>query len=505
MKAKNPFVFLLLTLIVILLLSACGGTAEPDTEALEAAQAEAAEAASALAAAEAAAESAQATAEAALANAEASEQEIAAAEAAAAEAEAAAAEAMAEAEAAAAEAEAAAAEAEAEAAAEEEAAMIPEPEVILIGNPIALSGPNAAPAELSQTRGYDLWAADVNAEGGIYVAEYDKRIPVEIVRYDDTSDIGTAVQLTEKLILEDQVHFLFPPWGTAFNFAIAPVITQYEMPVMGCTVSSKQLATEAHNFPYFFTMLNQGPEQGAGLVEIINELGIEKVAVIHHTDLHGIEFAGDVLPQLSVAGVDVALYKTFPLNATDLSQLLREVQAADVQGLIAFSYPPETILMTTQMQEIGFSPDLFFATVGVAFPIYRDIFSAEGVEGVMGAGVWNPNVPIEGAPEYYDRHVEMFEAEPDRWASAACYASGQVLQQAIEMAGTLDPTAVRDAMAAGEFETILGNVYFENQFNKTYPGSVGQWQNGEFEIIAPVGVEGAVEPIFPKPAWPSGE
>jgi len=35
---------------------------------------------------------------------------------------------------------------------------------------------------------------DVNADGGIYVKEFDKKIPVEILRYDDTSDVGTAVQ-----------------------------------------------------------------------------------------------------------------------------------------------------------------------------------------------------------------------------------------------------------------------------------------------------------------------
>jgi branched-chain amino acid transport system substrate-binding protein len=140
---------------------------------------------------------------------------------------------------------------------------------------------------------------------------------------------------------------------------------------------------------------------------------------------------------------------------------------------------------------------LFYATVGVAFPAYRDAFGVEAVEGTMGSGVWNPNVDIEGAQEFFDRHVEMHGTEPDRWASAACYASGQVLQQAIEMAGTLDSVAVRDAMASGEFETILGTVYFDNQFNPVYPGQVGQWQNGEFEIIAPADQRTA-DPIYPR-------
>jgi branched-chain amino acid transport system substrate-binding protein len=115
----------------------------------------------------------------------------------------------------------------------------------------------------------------------------------------------------------------------------------------------------------------------------------------------------------------------------------------------------------------------------------------------MGAGAWNPNIDVEGAAEMFERHVEMFDTEPDRWASAACYASGQVLQQAIESVGTLDPVAVRDAIAEGEFETILGTVTFEDQFNTTYPGQVGQWQDGEFEIVAPADNRTA-DPIYPR-------
>lgn len=371
------------------------------------------------------------------------------------------------------------------------------PESIVIGNPIALSGPNSQGAMLSQIPTYDLWVEDVNAAGGIYVEEYDAQIPVELLRYDDTSDIGTAVQLTERLILEDEVNFILPPWGTASNFAIAPLVSQYEMPVLGCTVSSQQLKEEAAEFPYFFTVLNQPSTQGPGLVDLLVELEIETVAVIHHTDLHGIEFAEIVEPLLEEAGIDIIIQTTYPAGTEDLSQVLREVQQADPDGLIAFSYPPETFLMTGQMLEIGYQPEFFYATVGVAFPAYRDVFGAEMVEGIFGAGAWNPNVEIDGAAEFFDRHVEMFETEPDRWASAACYSSGQILQQAIEAAGTLDPSAVRDAIAEGEFDTILGTVSFEDQFNVTYPGEVGQWQDGEFEIVSPAENRTA-EPIYPR-------
>jgi len=376
------------------------------------------------------------------------------------------------------------------------------PDKIIIGNAIALSGPNAPAAALSQVPSYDLWAADVNAAGGIYVKEFDKKIPVEIKRYDDTSDVGTSVQLVEKLIVEDKVNFILPPWGTAANFAIAPVVSEHKMPTLGCTVSSQQLRADAAKYPSFFGVLNQAAEQGAALVAVAKELGIKTVVVIHNTDLHGLEFDSVVAPQLTAGGINVLSDKGYPPGATDLSQLLREAQAAKPDALIAFSYPPETFLMTGQMREIGFNPKMFYATVGIAFPVYRDAIAAKGAaEGVMGAGTWNPLVSAD-AKAYFDRHVAMFKQEPDRWASAACYASGQILQQAIEAAGTLDPAAVQTAISTGEFKTILGTVKFKDQYNTTYPGNIGQWQNGEFVIIDP-GANRQAKPIYPKPNWPA--
>lgn len=376
------------------------------------------------------------------------------------------------------------------------------PTEIVIGNPIALSGPNNAGASLSQIPSYDLWVEDVNAAGGIFVAEYDTSLPVRIERVDDTSDVGTAVQLTQQMIADENIHFIFPPWGTAFNFAIAQDISDAQTPVIGCTVGSRELVENSAQYPYFYTLLNQYVDQGAALVELLVDLGVETVAIIHHDDLFGIDFNDFVEPALADAGIEIVFHETYPLGTEDLSQTLRGAQNAEPDAFLAFSYPPETFLITGQAMEIGFNPDVFMASVGVAFPPYRDAFGP-AAEGILGTGAWNPGVDTPDSQGYFDRHVEMHGAEPDRWASAACYATGQVLQQAIEAAGTLDPVAVKEAMDNTEFTTILGTFTFENQLNPVYPGQIGQWQNGEFEIVSPTDARTA-DPIFPKPAWPEG-
>jgi branched-chain amino acid transport system substrate-binding protein len=80
------------------------------------------------------------------------------------------------------------------------------------------------------------------------------------------------------------------------------------------------------------------------------------------------------------------------------------------------------------------------------------------------------------------------------------YASHQILQQAIERAGTLDRAAVIDQIKKGSFETVNGTMKFTDQQWKDL-WLVGQWQNGEFHGVAPANKAGAKKVLLPKPAW----
>jgi len=376
------------------------------------------------------------------------------------------------------------------------------PDTIRIGNPIALSGPYGPPAKTTQIAPYDMWLEEVNAKGGIYVKEYDKRIPVEIIRYDDKSDRGTCIRLVEKLILDDKVDLLLPPWSTGLHFAIAPIVTKYKYPVIGPTVDSLKIREMAHKIPYMFVILNQPPEKSIAMVELAKLLGVKTLVAGLHQDLHGIEYAGGVVPGLAAAGVEVLSYKSFPMGAKDLSPLLKEMKAAKPDAAFFFCYPEETFLITKQSIEVGFNPNLLYCTIGVAFSPYREMFGADVVEGMMGAGAWNPKVPYKGAKEFWDRMTAFSGPGGTDWyGNAWCYSSVQVLEQAIEKAGTLDRVKIKDVIASETFDTVIGPVKFENQFNVQSPGEVGQWQKGEFEVVA-AKEKRTAEPIYPKPAWP---
>ena len=112
------------------------------------------------------------------------------------------------------------------------------PKSIKIGYAISLSGVNAQGAGVTTLPGYQLWVHDVNAKGGIMVKEFGKRIPIEVVQYDDTSNAETMLRLEEKLMSQDKVDFVLPPWSTGFNLAAAPIFAKFGYPHLAVTANA---------------------------------------------------------------------------------------------------------------------------------------------------------------------------------------------------------------------------------------------------------------------------
>ncbi|MBN1103849.1 MAG: amino acid ABC transporter substrate-binding protein [Deltaproteobacteria bacterium] len=371
---------------------------------------------------------------------------------------------------------------------------------IVIGQAIALSGPLAGGVAIAGGPIYELWVEEVNKKGGIYVKEYGKKLPVELKRYDDKSDIGTMTNLLEKLILEDKVDFVFPPWGTAWLFAAAPIANKYGYIMIGGPGGALKL--KEINLPYFFQVLNFSDTQAPALAAIFKEAGVKSVAVAYRGDLHGIEYGNAMVPLIKKEKIEVKMNKSYPPGIKDLSPVLKEAKSLGVDAFVAACYPDGGMLFTSQAMELGINFNAFFLTVLPFSPnLYRDNFGVNAVEGVMGGGAWNAKTS-PGAKELVDKFKARFKVEPDYWGGLFYWSSLQHFQQAIEKAGTLDQKKIRDIMAKEKFETALGSFWYDkNRYFVNHPGEIGQWQKGVFEVIDP-GKRRTAPPLYPKPAWP---
>src|SRR4051812_10251726 len=105
-----------------------------------------------------------------------------------------------------------------------------EPTSIKIGWAISKSGPYVGGATITLLNAYKLWVKDVNAAGGIMLKSLNKKLPIEVIEYDARSNSDEMIKAVERLINQDKVDFVFPPWGTAFSLASAPIFAKAGYP-----------------------------------------------------------------------------------------------------------------------------------------------------------------------------------------------------------------------------------------------------------------------------------
>jgi branched-chain amino acid transport system substrate-binding protein len=179
------------------------------------------------------------------------------------------------------------------------------------------------------------------------------------------------------------------------------------------------------------------------------------------------------------------------------------VKAKKPDALIALCYPADAFLLTGQLQGIQYNPPFLFQLVGPSIAAYEKAFGP-ATEGIAAMGHWSPKAPWPGAKEFAERYTKKWNIRPDYLDSALSYVGCQIVEQAIEKAGTLDREKIRDTIAGSEFTTINGPIKFTGTENMVTPAMILQYQKGDLEIIWPPKTATA-KPLYPKPAWPKGK
>ena len=356
---------------------------------------------------------------------------------------------------------------------------------IKIGYAISKTGPNAGGATITQIPNYEMWVKEVNDKGGLMMG--GKRVPIEVVEYDDRSNSEEAVRAVERLVTQDKVDLLFPPWGTGLNLAVGPVFNKYGYPQLAFSAVTDRAPDLAKRWPNSFWMLGTSTQYVDSLVGLLKKLRDEgkigpNIAMISIADGFGIDLSQAARKGFTDAGFKLAYDKSYPIGTQDLSPLIGEASRSGADTFVAFSYPPDTMALTEQSKVASYAPKVMFLGVGVGFPMYAQRFGANA-EGIMSLGGWSKDNASTAA--YAKKHEEMFKRGPDRWGSQIGYSSLQMLEQAIERVGKIDRAAIIKELQTGTFDTVLGKVKLVDNMMKDNFWLIGQWQDGFFVGVAP--------------------
>jgi branched-chain amino acid transport system substrate-binding protein len=375
------------------------------------------------------------------------------------------------------------------------------PDKLRFGYAITMSGPLGPGAESTVVSQYKLWHKRVNDDGGIMLKKFGKKVPVDMVSYDDQGKPDELIKLTERLIQQDKVDILLSPYATHMNLASAPIANKYQYPVIYSTATTTKSYDLAKKFPFAFWQIVQPIEATQPLTEYLAGLKKEgkikgTVGVVHPTVEYGVEMHEAFVNNAKKAGLNVVVTKSYPFGAADLQPVVREVMAANPDAFVCMSYPPDTFMLTEQSKIVGFNPQFMYVAIGGVFPTYRGKFGND-VNGILAYG--GQDTSVKGYAEYDKEHRAMHN-RPSEAGALSAYSAVQVVQQAIERVGEVDRTKVRDEIAKGKFDTIWGELHYTDQ-RCANPWAVGQWQGGEMVGVFPKDKAGAKPVQFPKPKW----
>ncbi len=380
---------------------------------------------------------------------------------------------------------------------------------LIFGAPISLTGSTSTEGKLT-LEGYEIWRDQVNAHGGIKVGGTSYQ--VELKYYDDQSDATKSKQLTQKLITQDKVNFLLGPYGTAATLQDEAIAEQYQIPMVEGNGAAKSIFSKG--FHYIFGVLSPAEDYASIMLEaaLAQPNPPQNVAIISANDAFSVEVADAAKAYATSHNLPVVYYQQYPANTTDLTGVLTALKTSGPGGtvpdmILGSGHENEALVTMKQAKQLGINAKLYAFTVGPATPDFATALGSDAND-VLGSAQWTAQEQykgqdIFGTPATYEQlYVQEFNHEP-AYQSADATAAGLAFQFALEKAGSIDPTKVRDALASLDVTTFYGEIRFDSTGANTYkPMATIQIQNGKIVTVYPANIANAPL-IYPTPPFGS--
>jgi len=355
---------------------------------------------------------------------------------------------------------------------------------ILIGAHLPLSGAGSL-VGAEQKWAYDKAVEDINKNGGIYVKEYDRKLPVRLAAIDDESDPIKAAEIVERLITQTKVDLMLS--GQIGAMGVIPgMITaeKYKTYYHGTVIWIPDFLK--HNFQwctmYFITI----ESSSIAPFEIWNSLPEDqrpKRPALFLEDSSDGKQIGELLTAIAEKyGYEIVLLEYLEMDGKDFFSEIFKAKSMGVDAIILFANVPESVTMIRQMRKMNFSVKFFQGYKGTwASEFYKSL--GKDADYIFCDGFWSEDYPFPNAKELGERYYKDFGKHSV--GAGMYYAVCQILWQAIEKAGTLDSAQVRQAVLDNKFDTVMGKVDYDERGIAIFTPAYFQWWKGKQEIIYP--------------------
>jgi branched-chain amino acid transport system substrate-binding protein len=381
-----------------------------------------------------------------------------------------------------------------------------EGDTIVLGAAVSITGKYSTNGQNTKD-GYDLAVKVINDKGGVKVG--DRAYQLEVVYYDDESTPARAAQLTERLISQDGVQFMLGPYGSGLTKAVAPITEKFKVPMVEANGAARELFTQGYQ--YIFAVLSTSDYYLRDAVKLAAEQAEAagkdpsevKVAIAIENDPFSLDVRDGVIEDTEKYGMQVVIDDKLPPELNDMSATLTKVKALKPDVLVVSAHEKGPPLAIRQMQEMLVDVPMLALTHCDSARVAEQM--GEAAEYALCASQWDASLAYEdeffgSAADYAVLFEETYDYPPP-YQAAESSAGVLVFADALERAGSLEPEAVRDALAATDMKTFYGPVKFdETGKNTAKPMVLYQIQDGQYKVVAPT-EWAAAELVHPMPTW----
>src|SRR6201990_2929879 len=231
------------------------------------------------------------------------------------------------------------------------------PAEIKIGTLYASSGRYAS-ISIPVYSALKLWADQKNADGGVYVRAFDKKLPVKLVSYDDQSNTATASTLYNQLITQDKVDLLVADSGSVPTAPAVAIARAHKMFLFDQTGPGASFFSKDN--PYIALMADPvstiWPKPVADFITHDGPgLGIKKADTLYSTN----EFTGTQANAFrkfvkdSGAPIEIVYDQGVPTETTNYIVIINNIANTQPDAVIHFGYAPNDIAFLRNVADVG--------------------------------------------------------------------------------------------------------------------------------------------------------
>ncbi len=226
---------------------------------------------------------------------------------------------------------------------------------ITLGAHFPLTGV-AAPGYSEIPTGAKAYFDYVNSQGGVYGRQ------IEYIVKDDGYNPTNTSQVTNELVLQDEIFAMVGGLGTPTHSAVVDFLNDEGVPDLFVSSGSLQWGDDVENRPYTFGWQPDYEIEGKIIGQYVAEnLPKAKVGLFLQDDDFGADAEKGVRQFLDDQIVGVERYTS---GNTDVAPQITGLQAAKADLVLAFDTPSYTALSQLVSLKLGYQPTWYYSNVG---------------------------------------------------------------------------------------------------------------------------------------------